>query len=139
MIKRILTVLAVSIMMAFTLGLVGCGAPDATGYQGDLEDGSSFAYIQISDSATMVSIIDDEHQGDDADVYSGKATTDANGMMTVTDDETDKTITFTLVENADGTYDVDVEGHGKGTLKPYEGNLVEVITSMADDDAEAEK
>ena len=139
MIKRILTVFAVSIVLALTLGLAGCGAPDATGYLGDLEDGSSFTYIQIGDGDTMISIIDDEHQGDDADTYTGKAATDANGKITVTDKETGKTIAFTMVENSDGTYDVDVEGHGKGTLKPYEGNLMEVIGAMADDDAEEEK
>ena len=82
---------------------------------------------------------DGSHQGDNADTYSGKATTDANGKMTVTDEETGKAISFTMVENSDGTYDVDVEGHGKGTLKPYEGNLMEVIAAMADDDAEEEK
>ena len=139
MLKRILAVFAASIVLAFSLGLAGCGAPDATGYLGDLEDGSSFTYIQINDGDTMISIIDDEHQGDDADTYTGKATTDANGKITVTDSETGKTVTFTVVENADGTYDVDVEGHGKGTLKPYEGNLMEVITAMADDDVEAEE
>ena len=138
MFKRILTVLAVTIVMGLSLCLAGCGT-QATGYQGKLEDGTSFVYIQLSDNAVMVSMVDDEHQGEDADAYSGKPTTDASGKTTVTDDETGKSVSFTLTENSDGTFDVDVEGHGKGTLKPYEGDILEVISAMADDDAEASK
>ena len=128
----------VAIVLGLSLALVGCGAPDATGYQGDLEDGSSFVYIQIGEDDVMISIVDDEHKGDDAITYSGKATTDGAGKTTVTDDETGKSITLTMTENSDGTFNVDVEGHGTGTLKPYEGNLLEVIESMAVDDEDSD-
>ena len=55
------------------------------------------------------------------------------------DDETGKSLSFTLTEKSDDTYDVDVEGHGKGNLKPYEGDIFKVISDMADDDAENEE
>ena len=138
MIKRILAVFVMTIVLGLSMGLVGCGMPDAVGYQGDLEDGSSFVYIELDDTV-MVSIVDDEHQGDDAETYSGKAKTDAAGKITVTDDETGNSISLTMTEGADDTFDVDVQGHGKGTLKPYEGDIMSVISSMATDDAESEE
>ena len=59
--------------------------------------------------------------------------------MKFTDDETGNSISLTMTEGADDTFDVDVQGHGKGTLKPYEGDTMSVISSMATDDAESEE
>ena len=39
-----------------------------------------------------------------------------------------------LTKNSEDTCSVDVNGHGSGTLKPYEGNLMSIISEMADDD-----
>lgn len=137
--KRIIAVFVMTAVLGLALALVGCGVPDAKGYQGDLEDGWSFSYIQIGDEDTLISLTDAQHQGEDAETYSGPATTDATGTITVTDTETGKSISLTMVENADGTFAVDVQGHGKGTLKPYEGDILEVIGSMAEDDTSTEK
>ena len=137
--KRIAAfVLAVAICLSF--GLAGCGGSggkgtfDATGYQGKLDDGWSFVYIQLSDDSTMVSLTDDEHQGDDAETYTGVAATDGAGKTTVTDEESGKSISFTLTENEGGNAEVDVEGHGKGTLSAYEGNIFSMVGQMAEDD-----
>lgn len=111
----------------------------AAGYQGKLEDGKSFVYIEIGGDTVMVSLTDDEHEGDGAETYSGKAVEDADGKTTVTDDESGKSITFTITEKDDGGVEVDVEGHGKGELQGYEGNIFSVIGSMAEDDAAAEE
>lgn len=115
------------------------GLFSAAGYQGKLEDGKTFLYLEAGDDTVMVSLTDAEHEGDDAETYSGKATKDADGKTTVTDDDSGKSITFTLTENADGSMDVDVEDHGKGNLQGYEGNIFSVIGSLADDDAKAEE
>ena len=136
--KRVLSALVVTVALGVSIAFVGCSMPEATGYQGDLEDGSEFVYIELSDNAVMVSIVDDEHQGDDAETYSGKAEKSSTGEITVKDDESGKSITFTLTENSDGTRTANVEGHGTGTLTPYEGDILEVISSMADDDADDE-
>ena len=112
---------------------------DTTGYQGRLEDGKDFVYMHIGSGDDVVVSIADPNANDDgesADAYQGAEVKDADGRSTVTDEESSKTITFTLVENEDGTAEVEVEGHGKGSLKTYEGNLFSVIGSMADDDAE---
>jgi len=111
----------------------------AAGYQGKLADGKSFLYIGVGSDTAMVSLTDEAHEGDAAETYSGKVVKDESGKTTVTDDDSGKSITFTLTENEDGSMDVDVEGHGKGNLQGYEGNLFSVIGSLADDDAKAEE
>lgn len=42
-----------------------------------------------------------------------------------------------LTDEGDGTATIDVDGHGKGTLTTYEGNIFSVIGAMAEDDAKA--
>lgn len=111
----------------------------AAGYQGKLEDGMSFVYIEVGGDTVMVSLTDEQHEGDDAITYTGKAITDEAGKTTVTDEESNKSISFTITENADGGKSVDVEGHGKGELAGYEGNIFSVIGSMATDDAATEE
>lgn len=112
------------------------GILNASGYQGTLEDGKSILYIKLAGDTTIISLTDDTHQGDDAETYSGKATKDASGKITVTDEESGKSISLTVTENGDGTADVDVEGHGKGNLKAYEGNILSVISELIGDDTE---
>lgn len=140
--KRFATFLMVA-ALCLSVCLVGCGSGgssdgkgtfDATGFQGTLDDGCSFVYIQLGEDNAMCSFTDDEHQGDDAETYSGKMVTDDAGKTTITDEESGKTITLTFTENADGTTEVEAEGHGKGELKAYEGNVFSMIGSMAEDD-----
>ncbi len=137
--KRI-AAFVLAVAMCLSVGLAGCGGGgekgtfDASGYQGRLDDGYSFVYIQLGEDSTMVSLTDDEHQGDDAETYSGPAVTDDAGKTTITDEESGKSISFTLTENEGGNAEVDVEGHGKGTLSAYEGNIFSIIGQMAEDD-----
>ena len=137
MFKKVFATVTVAFVLGLSLCLFGCSAPDATGYMGQLEDGKSLVYIELGDTV-LASLADDENQGDDADVYEGKATTDDAGKTTITDKKSGKSLTLTMTENSDGTFDVYVDGHGKGTLKPYEGNILEVVSAMADDDESSE-
>ena len=137
--KRI-AALVVTVVLGLSVALFGCGGGSslsASGYQGKLDDGYSFVYIKMGEGTVMVSLTDEEHTGDDALTYSGKPVVDGSGVTTVTDDESGESISFTLTENEDGTASVDVEGHGKGDLTTYEGNVFSVIGSMAEDDAAA--
>lgn len=79
-------------------------------------------------------VANEEHQGDDAETYVGNETKDSDGKITVTDEDKGTSISFTLTENADGTVHAEVDGHGQGDLKPYEGNVFSIITSMAEDE-----
>ena len=141
MMKKILATFLTTAALCLSICLVGCGGSsdgkgvlDASGYQGELDDGYSIVYIQLGEDTAMVSFTDGDHQGDDAETYTGKFVTDEDGKTTVTDDESGKTITLTFTENADGTTVVEAEGHGKGELKAYEGNILKMIASMAEDD-----
>lgn len=143
--KSRIATFVLALALCLSIGLVGCGGSkdstsdgkgtfDAIGYQGTLDDGSEMVYIVLGEDNAMVSLIDDEHQGDDAETYSGKAVTDDDGKTTITDDESGESITLTITENADGTASIDVEGRGKGEMMAYEGNIFKMISSMAEDD-----
>ena len=56
-----------------------------------------------------------------------------DGKVTVTDDESGESITYVLTENEDGTATIDVDGHGKGDLTVYEGNILNIVGSMSDE------
>ena len=141
MLRKRLAAFVLALVVGFSIVLVGCGSGgkgtfDAYGYQGKLEDGFDMVYIMVGEDSLMVSLTDEQHQGDTALTYSGKPATDADGKITVADEDSGESITLAITENDDGTASVDVEGHGKGTLKKYEGNVFDVIGSMAEDDSE---
>ena len=145
MVRKKIAAFVLAMVVCLSIGLVGCGGRGgekstfkASGYQGKLDDGYEFVYIKLGENSVMVSLADDEHQGDEAETYSGEAVTDGAGKTTITDEESGGSISFTLTENADGTAEVDVDGHGKGTLKAYEGNIFSMISEMAEDDESLE-
>lgn len=143
MFRKRLSVLVMVFVLGLAFVLAGCSSKDreaidaalkATGYQGTLEDGYNFVYFEMSDGSTIISLTNDENKGDDAITYSGKPTKTDDGKITVTDEESGESITITLTENADGTATVDVDGHGKGELTVYEGNILSIVGTMANDD-----
>ena len=137
MLKRITTALALAVALVLSMSLIACKSPNATGYLGTLEDGMELIYIELEDGTVIASLTDAEHTEENADTYSGKAATGADGKVTVTDEESGKQLVLTMTKGADDAFEVDVEGHGKGTLKPYEGDLLDIITSMATDDTQS--
>ena len=137
MLKRITAALALAVALVLSMSLIACKGPKATGYMGKLEDGMELIYIELEDGTIIASLTDAQHTEENADTYSGKATPDADGKITVTDEESGRQLVLTMTKGADDTFDVDVEGHGKGTLKPYEGDLLDIITSMATDDTQS--
>ena len=140
MLRNKIAAFIMTVVLGLSISLVGCGskgggALDVSGYQGKLDGGYSFVYLKAQDETVIISLTDDEHQGDDALTYTGEAVKDDAGKTTVTDEESGQSVTFTITENADGTANVEVDGYGKGALTSYEGNLFSVLGSMAEDDA----
>ena len=87
-------------------------------WRGTLEDGSQVDYISSADEANG-SLVIESADSSNTDRWLGAKTTDADGKTTITDDETEETVTFTLSDVADdGTMGIDIEGYGKCTLNP---------------------
>ena len=83
---------------------------------GVFEDGSLIAYTENQDG-TEAAVVVLPKGSKEMKTWTGKATTDANGKETVTDDKTKETFTYTWTENKDEGYTtIDADGYGKAVL-----------------------
>ena len=83
---------------------------------GMLDDGSIIVYVESADaSKAVVGLM--PKGSNEMKVWSGEATTAADGRETVTDEKTGETFSYTLTENAeDGTVSINADKYGKGVL-----------------------
>ncbi len=91
-------------------------------WEGTLSDGSTVDYMDdaAAKEATLSVVKADMSDGN---VWSGKVKVE-NGKSTITDNESKKTITFTVVSSDDKGTSLDIEGYGKVDLKPVTGGDV---------------
>ena len=80
------------------------------------DDGSIIVYVENAD-ATKVVVGLMPKGSNEMKVWSGEATTAADGKETVTDEKTGETFSYTWTENAeDGTVSINTDKYGKGAL-----------------------
>lgn len=91
---------------------------------GVLDDGrTTFIYLHVGDGSSDAGIVsiegDGNNDGENAEVFSGTETRH-DGIVTVTDDESGRSISFAMGVSANaGGIDVDVDGYGTGSKLVY--------------------
>ena len=91
---------------------------------GMLDDGkTTFMYLHVGDGSSDAGIVsiegDGNNDGENAEVFSGTETRH-DGIVTVTDDESGRSISFAMGVSAnEGSIDVDVDGYGTGSNLVY--------------------
>ena len=87
-------------------------------WQGALVDGTLVDFICSDDEANGGFVLTQSGSAEPKR-WLGSMTTSADGTVTITDDQTKDTISFTRSEVAeDGAVTIDVEGYGKGAIVP---------------------
>ena len=107
-------------------------------WEGTLSDGSTVDYMDAGEDLKSLTIT--KTDGSDPEVWSGKATTEGT-KVTITDEETKKTISYTTESGADqsSSLKINIDGYGEVELKPVTGgefvNEVEQAVDQAVDQA----
>ncbi len=87
-------------------------------WQGALEDGTLVDFIN-SEDGTNGGFVLTKSNAEEPQRWLGAMTTTADGKITITDDTSKESISFTLTElTDDGAVVIEVEGYGKGALVP---------------------
>lgn len=93
-------------------------------WEGTLSNGSTVNYMDDAENKEATLSVTNADMSD-AKVWSGKVTVE-NGKSTITDGESKKTITFTVVSSDDkgGSQKLNIDGYGEVELKPVTGGDV---------------
>ena len=108
-------------------------------WEGTLEDGSTVSYLDNAiEGYAIMSVVKEDFS--DGAVWAGFSTSDDNGLVTVTDAETQNTITYTIVDITPELFTIDITGYGQVELKPVtEADLKAYVEEFAAAAAEGEK
>lgn len=88
-------------------------------WEGALEDGTLVSYME-SDDGKNAAIAITPAGASEAKTWSGAETAPEDDKVTIVDDKTKETISFTLTSvTEDGAVTIDIEGYGKGVIVPF--------------------
>ncbi len=102
-------------------------------WDGKLADGSSVDYVNDPSGKAFLSIIKADYS--DGAMWYGACTTSQDGKtVTITDDESKATVTFTITESTDTTMKINITGYGEADLTAVtKADLVKLTEDLSKD------
>ena len=106
-------------------------AKNAVDWEGSLADGTLVSYMENEDATQAALSITPAGTSQTKTWMGAASSTPENGKVTITDDATKETITFTVVNfTEDAVFEIDIEDYGKASLVPVTADDYQKIAEL---------